>query len=41
MAHRCAVCGKEIGKKDPHYRRGLAWYHVDCYETLRKKPERQ
>ena len=38
----CVVCKKPIAEREPHYRAGVAWLHIKCYEetrpTTRKRP---
>jgi hypothetical protein len=39
MANRiCAICGKAVAVNEPHFRSGIKWMHVCCYEE-RKKPK--
>ena len=43
MAKRiCAVSGKGVAEDEPHFRSGIKWMHVRCYEerTKRKPPRR-
>jgi hypothetical protein len=37
----CAVCEKTINTEEGHYRSGLAWFHLDCYEEFEKKPTKK
>ena len=37
----CAICRKPIAEDEPHYRAGVAWLHLKCYEKVtpdRKRP---
>jgi hypothetical protein len=34
----CRICRKPIADNEPHFRQGLAWFHVECYEK-RQKPQ--
>jgi hypothetical protein len=37
----CAGCGKRIERAEPHYRWGLKWFHVACYEKATKPKPRK
>jgi hypothetical protein len=37
----CAVCHKTIAKNEPHYRAGIAWLHIKCYEKVKPPPTRR
>ena len=37
----CAVCGDVVKTDEDHYRAGLAWFHVGCYEKAEKKGPRK
>jgi len=38
---RCAVCGEPVNTEEGHYRSGLAWFHLKCYENFERKPGRK
>jgi hypothetical protein len=40
MAPTCTECGKRIEDEDPHYREGVSWFHLACYENRKKKQDR-
>jgi hypothetical protein len=34
----CAVCKKSIAEGEFHYRAGIAWLHLKCYEKVKPTP---
>ena len=37
----CAVCGEAVKIDEGHYRAGLAWFHLECYEKAEKEPRKK
>jgi hypothetical protein len=37
----CLVCEKPIQQAESHYRRGLAWLHITCYDKVNPPPKRR
>src|SRR5262245_42888722 len=37
----CAVCGDVVKPDEDHYRAGVAWFHIGCYEKAEKRGPRK
>jgi len=34
----CSVCLKPVAEKEIHFRAGIAWLHLKCYEKAKATP---
>jgi hypothetical protein len=37
----CALCKKRIAEGELHYRAGIVWLHIKCYEKVKPTPKRR
>ena len=37
----CSVCLKPVAENEPHYRAGIAWFHIKCYEKVKPPSKRR